>query len=81
MLNLIFLNKSIQSKSSIEESDDFTSDVSFSAFLVGEDSLGGGEHEMSELSGGEDAAGPFLKFRQEDVISWRDDSTLVDSSD
>ena len=48
---MIFLNIYIQSKSSIEESDNFASDVPFSALLVGEDALSGGENEMSELSG------------------------------
>jgi len=47
---MIFLNIYIQSKSSIEEADNFSSDVSFSAFLVCEDSLVGGEDEVSELS-------------------------------
>jgi len=42
----------IQSKSSIEESENFSTDVSFSAFLMGEDSLVGGEDEVTELSGG-----------------------------
>lgn len=39
---MIFLNcVIIQSKSSIEEADNFSSDVSFSAFFMGEDSLSG----------------------------------------
>lgn len=37
------------SKSSIEEADDFASDVAFSAFLVGEDALVGGHDEVAEL--------------------------------
>jgi hypothetical protein len=36
---MIFLNIDIQSKSSIEETDDLSSDVSFSAFLMCEDAL------------------------------------------
>jgi len=58
---MIFLNIDIQSKSSIEETDDFSSDVSFSAFLVCEDALVGGEDEMSELSGGKDVVGPLFE--------------------
>ena len=48
---MIFLNKDIQSKSSIEETDDLSSDVPFSAFLMSEDALVGGEDEVAELSG------------------------------
>lgn len=61
---MIFLNIDIQSKSSIEETDDFSSNVSFSAFLVCEDALVGWEDEMSELSGWEDVIGPFFKVSE-----------------
>lgn len=66
---------------SIEEADDLSSDVSFSALIVSEDALGGGEDEMSELSGGEDVVGPLLEVGEEDIVSGRDDSTLVDAAD
>jgi hypothetical protein len=59
----------IQSKSSIEETDNFASDMSLPAFFVGEDALVGGKDEVAKLSGGEDAAGPFFKFRELNVIS------------
>ena len=71
----------IQSKSSIEESENFSTDVSFSAFLVGEDALVGGEDEVTELSGGEDVAGPLLEVSEDDVVPGGDDSALVDSSE
>jgi hypothetical protein len=61
---MIFLNIDIQSKSSIEEADDLSSDVPFSAFLMSENALVGREDEMSELSGGEDVVGPFFKVRE-----------------
>ena len=54
---------------SIEETDYFTSNVSLSALFVGEDALGGGEDEVAELSGGEDVAGPFFEFWEDDVVS------------
>ena len=71
----------IQSKSSIEESENLSTDVSFSAFVVGEDSLVGGEDKVAELSGGEDIAGPLLKVVEDDVVPGRDDSAFVDSSE
>jgi hypothetical protein len=66
---------------SIEESDDLASDVPLSALLVGEDALGGGENEVSELSGGEDVVGPLLVVVDEDVVVGGDDSALVDAPD
>jgi len=55
--------------------------MSFSALFVGEDALGGGEDKMSELSGGEDVAGPLFKLWEDYVVPGRDDSAFVDSSD
>jgi len=78
---MIFLNIDIQSKSSIEETDDLSSDVSFSAFLVGEDALVGREDEVAELPGGEDVIGPLFKVRQQDIVPGRDDCALVDAAD
>ena len=75
-----FFWRYIQSKSSIEETDDLASDVSLPALLVGEDALGGWEDEMSKLPGGEDVAGPLLEFGEDDVVSGWDDSTFVDPS-
>lgn len=47
---------------------------------MSEDTLGGGEDEMSELSGGEDVVGPLLEIGEEDIISGWDDSAFVDAS-
>ncbi|CAM6001734.1 unnamed protein product [Sphagnum balticum] len=78
---MIFLNIAIQSKSSIEEADNLASDVSLPALLVGVDSLIGGKHQVSELPGWEDAAGPFLEIFHGQVVSGGDDTDLVDSAD
>lgn len=68
------------SKSSIEEADNFSSDVSFSAFLVGEDALGSRQNKMSELSGRKDVACPLFELGEEDIISWGDNSAFVDTT-
>jgi hypothetical protein len=67
--------------SSIEETDDFASNVSFSALLMSEDTLGGGEDEMAELSGGENVVGPLFEIGKENIVSGRNDSAFIDSSD
>ena len=36
---------------------------------------------MSELSGGKDVVGPLLEVSQGQVVSWRDDSDFVDSTE
>ena len=46
-----------------------------------EDSLVGGEDEMTELPGRQNVVGPLLKIRQQDVVPRRDDSALVDAAD
>ena len=48
---------------------------------MGEDALGGWENKMSELSGGEDIAGPFFELGEDDIVSGWDDSAFVDSAD
>lgn len=47
---------------------------------MSEDSLGGGEDEMSELSGGEDVGGPLLEVGEEDIVTGGDDSAFVDAT-
>ncbi len=53
----------------------------FSALLVSEDALGGGEDEMAELPGGEDVIGPLLKVREKDIVPGRYDTAFVDPAD
>lgn len=79
MLWKIFINYLIYK--SIEESNNLSSNVSFSALLMSEDALGGGEDEVSELSGGEDVVGPLLEVGEKDIIAGWDDSAFVDASD
>ena len=63
--------------SSIEEPDDFPSDMSASCFFMGVYTLVGGDDQVSELSGWKDIAGPFLKIWECQVVSWTDHTALV----
>ena len=78
---MIFLNTCIQSKSSIKESNDLATNVSLPGFLVGEDALVGGDDEVAELPGGEDAVGPLLEVREGEVVAGGDDTAFVDTAD
>ena len=55
--------------------------MSLSSLFVGEDTLVGGDDEMTELSGREDAIGPLLEIGEGQIVTWRDDSAFVDSTD
>lgn len=55
--------------------------MSLSGLFMGEDTLVGGDDEMAELSGGQNAIGPLLEVSEGEVITGRDDSTFVDSAD
>ena len=74
------MNEDSSKSPSVEESDNFSTDVSLSGFLVGEDALVGGEDDVTELSGGEDVAGPLLELAEGDVVSGGDDTALVETS-
>jgi len=54
--------------------------MSVSGFFVGEDSNIGGENNTTELSGWEDVVGPLLELLEGNIISGRDDSTLVNAT-
>lgn len=70
----------IQSKSSIEESDNFSSNVSLPALLMSKDTLSGGKDQMSELPGGKNVVGPFFEIGHKNIVIGWNDSTFVDSS-
>ena len=48
---------------------------------MSEDTLGGGEDKMSELSGGEDVVGPLLEIGEEDIVTGWDNSAFVNATD
>ena len=65
---------------SVEESEDLSTDVVGSGLSVVHDSLVGGQHDVSELSGGEHLVHELLEVLQLEVESGGDDSALVKSS-
>jgi len=54
--------------------------MSLSAFLMSEDAVSSGNDDMSELSGGEDVVSPFLEIRDRNIVTRRDNTAFVDSS-
>ena len=66
---------------SIEEAEDLSTNVSVSGFLVGEDALVGWDDQMTELSWGQDVAGPLLEVLEGQIVSRTDNTALVNSAD
>ena len=66
---------------SVEETNDFTTNMSASSFFMSIDSLVGWDNQMSELSRRENRIGPLFEVREGKIISWGNNSTFVNSSD
>ena len=58
------------SKVSVEESEDFTTDMCLSGFNMIEDTLVGGKDNITELSGWEDVINKLLEILKLEVESW-----------
>jgi hypothetical protein len=65
---------------SVEESEDFTTDVRLSSFDMVKHTLVGGEDDESELSGWEDLSNEVLELLDWESESWGDNTALVESS-
>ena len=66
--------------SSVEESEDLTTDMLLSGLNVIKDTLVSGEDNKSELSGWENLVDELLEILELKVESWGDDTALVKSS-
>ena len=67
-------------ESSVEESEDLTTDMLLSGLNVIKDTLVSGEDNKSELSGWENLVDELLEILELKVESWGDDTALVKSS-
>ena len=65
---------------SVEETEDLTTDLSLSGLVLGDDTLVGGENDVTELSGREDGVAELLEVLELEVESGRDNTALVESS-
>jgi hypothetical protein len=66
--------------SSVEETKDLSSSLLSPSFLMGHDSVGGRDQDMSELTRWEEVYNPLLNFIDANVESRRDNSALVETS-
>ena len=63
-----------------EESEDLSTSVLSSGFLVVHDTIGGSEDELSKLTRREQIGSELLDLINGDIKSWRNDTALVQTS-
>ena len=68
------------SRSSVEETENLSSDMLLSGLEVVDNTLVGGEDDETELSGWENLWDKLLEVLELEVESWGDDTALVQSS-
>ena len=51
------------------------------AFFVVHDTIRGGQHEFTELTGGQQTVGPLFHLLEGDVEARRDDTALIQTAD
>lgn len=61
----------------VEEADDLSGNVLTSSLLVVHDTGGGGENDVTKLTGWQKLDDPLLKLTETDVVAWGDDTSLV----
>ena len=63
----------------VEESNDLSCNVLSSSLFVIHDTGRGGENNMSKLTGWQQLDDPLLELTETDVVSWGDDTGLVEA--
>ena len=63
----------------VEEPDDLSGNVLASGLLVVHDTGRGGEDDVTELTGWQKLDDPLLEIGETDVVSWGDDTGLVET--
>lgn len=64
----------------VEEADDLAGDVLATSLLVVHDTSGGGQDNVTELTGGKELDNPLLEIGETDVVAGADDTGLVETS-
>jgi hypothetical protein len=64
----------------VEETDDLAGNVLAAGLLVVHDTSGGGKDDVTELTGWQKLDNPLLKIGKTDVVSWGDDTGLVETA-
>ena len=71
---------SIDSRCSVEETEDLTSDMLGTSLVVVHDTLVGGENNDTELTGGKNGVGEILELSEGEIETGGDDTALVEAT-
>ena len=64
----------------VEEAEDLTTSVALAGFFVVDDTEGGGEDDVAELTGGEDVLDPGFELADGGIVTGRDGTALVEAT-
>ena len=63
----------------VEEAEELAGNVLATSLLVVHDTSGGGQDDVTELTGGKELGGPLLEVTELDGVAGVDDTTLVEA--
>jgi hypothetical protein len=64
----------------VEEAEDLASNVLAAGLLVVHDTSGGGQDDVAKLTSWEELDNPLLEVLELDVVTWVDDTSLVQAA-
>jgi hypothetical protein len=70
----------VPSRRLVEETNNLASDVLAAGLLVVHDTSGGGQDNVTELTGRQQLGDPVLEVVELDVVAGRDDTSLVETA-
>jgi hypothetical protein len=74
-----FLNSFLGTLHLVEEAEELAGNVLAASLLVVHDTGGGGQDDVTELTGGKELSGPLLEVTELDGVAGVDDTTLVEA--
>jgi hypothetical protein len=76
----LFLNSFLERLHLVEEAEELASNVLAASLLVVHDTSGGGQDNVTELTGGKELGSPLLEVTELDGVAGVDDTTLVETA-
>ena len=77
----LFLNSFLERLHLVEEAEELASNVLAASLLVVHDTSGGGQDNVTELTGGKELGSPLLEVTELDGVAGVDDTTLVETGE
>lgn len=74
-----FFNSFLEELHLVEEAEELAGNVLAASLLVVHDTSGGGQDNVTELTGGKELGSPLLEVTELDGVAGVDDTTLVEA--